>query len=404
MICEIPLAHSVRLCNNIADMTEKRILFFFDEKNDTEKRKFQGLRRFAEARGFKAIALDAPRTAAAEAEMIRFWNPLAIVFHRGYVLHKRPDVPIVLLGIPRDRRNRSSGYVYLDNDAVTEVAARELLALNFDAYAFIPSPEQSWWNDARHRAFKSIIRTHGKRFFSPPSKADGSSPARYDRRLSKFITALPKPCGVFASNDEVGIRVIHVAQQLGLRIPEDIAVCGVGGIDETCLQSTPTLTSVLPDFEQCGILAGEMACQKAANPSAKPKPRAYGVLDIIRRGSTRLLSRRDTLVEQALDFIRSKASSGIGAKDVVRLFPCSRRMAEIRFARIAGHSILDEITDVRLQSAKSLLAQNDISLEAVANLSGWKDYNVFRNRFKALTGLSPNNWRKQNDASRTCKR
>lgn len=377
-------------------MTEKRILFFFDEKNDTEKRKFQGLQRFAETRGLKAIALDAPRTAAAEAEMIRFWDPLAIVFHRGYVLHKRSGVPFVLLGIPRDRHNRSSGYVYLDNDAVTEVAARELLSLNFDAYAFVSSPEQTWWNDARHAAFKSIIRAHGKRFYAPPPKANGSSPARYDRQLSRFLTSLPKPCGVFAANDETGIRTIHIAQQLGLRIPEDIAVCGVGGIDDICLQSKPTLTSVLPDFEQCGVLAGEMACQKVAEPSSKPKPLTYGVLDIIRRGSTRLLVRHDGIVEQALDFIRSKASSGIGAKDVVRLFPCSRRMAEIRFERITGRTILDEITEVRLQTAKSLLAQGSISPEAVASLSGWKAYNTFRNQFKKLTGISPDKWRRQN--------
>lgn len=382
-------------------MLEKRILFFFDEKNDTEKRKFNGLRRYAEFRGIKVIGLDTPKTAAAEREMIQFWSPLAIIFHRGYLLHKSTSIPTIFIGLPREARLvHSASYVYVDNTCVAEMAARELLTLNFDAYTYVSAPEKTWWNDARKKAFEPIIRSHGKTFIPPPADMVRKSPSGKERQIASFLNKLPKPCGVFAANDEVGVKVIHVARQIGLRIPEDIAVCGVGGIEDICMQSTPTLTSVLPDFEQCGVLLGEMACQKIDNPLSKPKPKAYGVLDIIRRGSTRPLSRRDNSVEHALDFIRNKANFGIGAKDVIQLFPCSRRMAEIRFERITGHSILEEITEVRLQTAKSLLAQGSISLDAIANLSGWKDYNVFRNRFKELTGLSPNKWRQKN-ASRT---
>ena len=377
-------------------MTERRIIFFFNEKNDTEKRKFLGLRRFAEARGITAIALDPPRTAAGESEVIRFWKPIAVIFHRVYALHKKPEVPYVLLGVPLDRRSRSSGYVCLDDVAVAEVAARELLSLGFETYSFVPAPKKICWSNTRLKTFRSCVRAHGRRFIPPPTETDGMSPLRHDHKLLEFLKALPKPCGIFAANDEIGVRVIHIAQQLGLKVPEEIAVCGVDGIDEICQRSTPSLTSVLPDFEQCGILAGEMACQKAAAPAARLRPQTYGVLDIIRRGSTRLLARRDSLVEKALDFIRSKATTGIGAKDVIALFPCSRRMAEIRFERITGRTILDEITEVRLQTAKSLLAQGSISPEAVASLSGWKAYNTFRNQFKKLTGISPDKWRRQN--------
>ena len=377
-------------------MPEKTILFFHDEKNETEKRKFGGLLRYAETCGMRAIAIDSAPTAKAERDMIRFWNPAAIVVHRGHLLHKKPSIPIVFLGLPDNPRSRTYGYVYVDNAAVAEVAARELLALNLDHYAFVSSPKKSWWNDARIEAFKPIIRSHGKSFAALIADRRNAPSHGWDERIATFLYNLPKPCGIFAATDETGIRIIHIARQLRIAVPEEIAVCGVGGIEDTCLLSTPTLTSAMPDFERCGILAGEMAVRMIKSPGCKPAPQAYGVISIIRRGSTRLTASRDTLVEKALDFINSHASTGIGAKDVVALFPCSRRMAEIRFERITHHSILDEIIKTRLQLAKSLLSKGSMPLSAVSDLSGWKSYNVFRNRFKELTGHSPSNWRKQN--------
>ena len=377
-------------------MSEKPILFFHDEKNETEKRKFSGLQRYAEAHGVKAIAIDAAPTADVERAIIRFWNPQAIVVHRGHLLHRKPHVPIVFLGLPDNPRQRTFGYVYVDNAAVAEAAAHELLALNLDHYAFVSSPRKIWWNDERFSVFRSLVQTHGKTFARLLADKGANAPHGWDGRIATFLYDLPKPCGIFAATDETGIRIIHIARQLRIRVPEELAVCGVGGIDDICLQPTPSLTSVIPDFERCGILAGEMAVQMSRSPECRPAPQSYGVSGIIRRGSTRLTISCDSHVEKALDFIHSQVGSGIGAKDVVKLFPCSRRMAEIRFERATHRTILEEIIKTRLQIATALLSRRNLALGAVSDLSGWKSYNVFRNRFKELTGLTPGNWRKQN--------
>ena len=44
-------------------------------------------------------------------------------------------------------------------------------------------------------------------------------------------------------------------------------------------------------------------------------------------------------------------------------------------------------------TAKALMRRPGLKLEAIAPLSGWKTYSVFRRRFAAACGLPPSQWR-----------
>ena len=65
--------------------------------------------------------------------------------------------------------------------------------------------------------------------------------------------------------------------------------------------------------------------------------------------------RVDKTVREAMERIRLKACEGLMAQDVVKLFDCSRRMAEIRFRNGTGMSIVEAIRETRLEKAKELL-------------------------------------------------
>jgi len=58
------------------------------------------------------------------------------------------------------------------------------------------------------------------------------------------------------------------------------------------------------------------------------------------------------------------------AEEVVETFPCSRRMAELRFSAATGHSILEEILAIRVEKAQKLRAAG-LKDEAVAQMCGY---------------------------------
>ena len=77
------------------------------------------------------------------------------------------------------------------------------------------------------------------------------------------------------------------------------------------------------------------------------------------------------------------------------MFPCSARMAQIRFRKAMGQTIQEAILGTRMELAQTLLKRPSLTLEAVATFSGWKTYSVFRRHFIATTGISPRAWRQK---------
>ena len=185
------------------------------------------------------------------------------------------------------------------------------------------------------------------------------------------------------------------AAQSGFYIPRDIAVCGVDNFAPVCEHTIPTLTSIQPDF----LLAGELAARtlddiiKRGKSSYAPVRLTFGPADIIRRTSTRTLPRYDAEVTTAMELIRRRACEGISSTDVLTVFKCSRRMAEMRFRMITGRSILEEIQSVRLEKAKSLLADTKLDMTAIANFCGFFAAKAFWKFFRQKTGVSPSQWR-----------
>ena len=206
---------------------------------------------------------------------------------------------------------------------------------------------------------------------------------------------IPKPCGIFAANDSVAAEVLAAAAQSGFDVPREIAVCGVDNFAPICEHTTPTLTSIQPDF----LLAGELAARTLGEIIDKKCHEAirltFGPANIVRRASTRTGHRYDPEVTAAVELIRRKACEGISSADVVTTFKCSRRMAEVRFRQIVGHSILDEIQSVRLERAKEMLSNTGQDISAISNFCGFKAANALWKFFRQETGLSPTEWRKQ---------
>ena len=376
------------------------ILYFRTLSNQSSAKKLTGVLEMAAKWNWHVQVVDAYPTASSVRHLKEYWSPCGAIVECGTRLDPIDakifgKLHVVYLDHDPDSIPQSSFCVFHDSEAATRLAAKELLMTGFPHFAFIPSPAGHFWSQKRKEVFSSMLELHGKtcRVFS--SNAVTTDSPHYHRDMRKFLQTLPKPCAVLAVNDKMASTVIDAATFTHISIPYELAVVGIDNIESICDHTSPTLSSVEPDFRRGGemsaVLLRAILCY-GSRFRGKRKI-AFGPIRLIRRASTRLLKNVDRDVTAAIDFIAREACSGIGAGRVAKCFSCSRRMAELRFRRATGHTILDEIHAVRLEQAKRILASPKCNLKLLNEFCGFATANSLRKFFRKETGMTLSQWR-----------
>lgn len=331
-------------------------------------------------------------------KLIDFWRPAGAIVDCGAAvgLLEPSDfgaLPVVFL----DCSTPIGGVaVRSDGGKIGESAVQELLSLGFRNYAFVPWIRPLGWSRERGDVFVGGIRANGLPCHCFSWNGE-STEVEMLRSLTDWLGKLPRPVGVFAANDYIASLVVSCAGSLRLHLPDDMAVLGVDNDIRICELSHPTISSVSPDFEGAGYMAAQLLDGMIRHPGTRPKDAFFGVDRIVRRESTRLLVRKDRRIETVLDFIHKSAHEGITPTAVAARMGCSRRLLEMRFREMTGHTMLDEIRAVRMERAKRMLAQSDVSIEDVARLCGYEDSGTFRRAFTQEVGASPSFYRKHGE-------
>lgn len=376
----------------------KTILFFKSSELQSCRKKLAGVTSVARRFGWNVQSAAPTRSETTARQLINLWKPDGCIVSCGAKANIFPSsvlgrIPHVFIDRPHDTLARRDSCVYHDSKATANAAARELLSLNFKHYAYANWPVPLIWNKERRDAFTTVMRQHGQKVSYFESKLPVSSTKGLPQELSIWLASLPKPVGILAAADLLSAKIITAARIARLSVPDDVAIIGIDNDEELCENSVPSLTSVEPDFFRSGVMAAELLSRMMESHLRKPIRMTYPPLHLVRRESTRRLPKCDKSVSNALELIRRESCNGLAARDVFKLFSCSRRMAELRFRAATGHSILEEIRSIRLAKAKDLLSGPPLKLEAVANFCGYKSAVAFSSFFKAETGRPPSVWK-----------
>jgi len=147
-----------------------------------------------------------------------------------------------------------------------------------------------------------------------------------------------------------------------------------------------------------------LLAKKIANPSLKGQIIRYGQSGVVRRQSTRRSPRKDPTVSRLLEVIRQRAADpSLSIESLAEEVGCSRRYADMRFRKILGHTILDEIHEVRIEAVKRLLENPSVRIAEAATRCGFKSFATFSRVFTALVGQSPRKYRADLSVFRVCK-
>ena len=377
------------------------ILYFQSPSKTSTPDKITGVRHHAATMNWHVQVVDGLPTPTTLAQLVDFWHPIGYIVECGGGYQ---EIQIALFsGLPAVYLDRNpctmppdAPCVSHDSVATGRLAAKELLVTGHPNFAFVPYPQPRFWSDDRERGFREALALNGMKCETFCGSSHSPQSVVWQKALHRWIMQIPKPCGIFAANDSVAAEVLTAAVQSGFDVPREIAVCGVDNFALICEHTAPTLTSIQPDFLLAGELAARTLGEIVEGKCHKAIRLTFGPASIVRRASTRTGCRYDPEVTAAVELIRRKACEGISSADVVTTFKCSRRMAEVRFRQIVGHSILDEIQSVRLEQAKEMLSNTDQDISSIANFCGFKAANALWKFFRQETGLAPTEWRTKN--------
>lgn len=374
----------------------KTVLYFQTSFCDSNLQQRAGFCGFAHKAGWFVHIIEygsqvAKNPKPAMDELFGFWNPDGCVVDCGGAdvmlsLADFRNIPTVFLDRHPSSIERGAVCVTHDSASVARLAARALMDLGLSAYAFVDWHLPVFWSADRGDAFRRIVESNGMRFFRHQVLSLTGSEGMDD--LSRWLTSLPLPCGVFAANDRVAGCVVVAALKAGLAVPQDIAVVGVDNDVRQCETLPVSLSSVTLDREGIGQTAARLlAAMMEGGRRSAASVDAVGAMAVMRRASTRRFV--DRRVAAAVEHIRKHACDGVTVPDVVGMMGCSRSLAYLRFAEEVGHSILEEIQAVRIAHAEELLRKGNLSVDAVGDFSGYGSTSEFRRAFKHRTGLSP---------------
>ena len=338
-------------------------------------------------------------------ETLDLWMPDGCIVESGsleyrFQLSEFGRMPVVFLDRHPSSVEKGAACVSSDAESIARAAVRELMPLGFANYAYFAFHVKTPWSEERGREFVRIMRGQG---YDPPVLTVRPTTSDLREDVDRIVSALPRPCGVFAANDVVAEQVVESCQRLGIFVPDKIAVVGVDDDEQICENASVSISSVRQDFAQAGRMAVDALVDLMAHPRRRAENRLFGAVGVMRRASTRL-AQRDRRVIAGLEQIRLHACERMTVPQVVTAMGCSRRLADILFGKIVGHTISQEINSVRIARACALLRQSGKSIAQISDLCGFSSDIVFRRVFMSEFGCSPRAWKRQDLVARkVCK-
>jgi len=317
-------------------------------------------------------------------------NTTSTLLSAAYAVHKKtseaptvPDFPLV----------------EVDHMEVGRLAAEHFLERGFQSFGYFGS---SWthFSQMRERGFRMRLAEAGFAASSCyaeylPRLAAKTSWKGIDQRVRRWLRPLAKPVGILASNDIPARDLAEMCRQLGLRVPDDVALVGVDNDRLQCGLTFPPLSSVSIPAERIGYEAARLLDGLMVGKKPPSGPMLLPPLHVVTRQSTDIVAIDDRDVARALARIRRDAARQLTVSEVARQAGVGRRVLERKFQTLLGSTILKEIRRARIQYAKELLADTDLPIQIIASQVGFSGPQRLSLAFRQLTGMAPSAYRRQ---------
>ena len=181
------------------------------------------------------------------------------------------SMPFVVLNRRvEDADGVAADYVLIDAEQGSYLATRHLLELGHERILYHTLPAASVPSLERSPGYRRALAEYGIAFASEyVLESKITLEDTHARVLEAMGRLRPRPTAVVAFNDLHATAVLKALHDLGLRVPEDIAVVGQNNQDFTPFL-VPPLTTVAHTVQQLGRQGAELLLQRLAWPDDEP--------------------------------------------------------------------------------------------------------------------------------------
>ena len=99
-------------------------------------------------------------------------------------------------------------------------------------------------------------------------------------------------------------------------------------------------------------------------------------------------------ITQAKRYIQEHFQEPLRLEDVSSSVGFNATYFSTLFKKETGQNFVDYLTELRINKAKELLCEADVSVSDAAELVGYRDLKYFSRLFKKTTGISPSDYKK----------
>ena len=309
------------------------------------------------------------------------------------------DIPVVGVegGYAWYETDSNVPYFGTDDEAIARMAVEHLLSQGYRhlAYCGMSRNRYNVWSERRARAFKRLAKEAN----APCSMYVGRNLAtrkwsELQKGLAHWLLSLKKPVGIMAANDARARHVLEACRNIGVRVPDDVAVIGVDNDELMCELTEPPLTSIEQGARGVGYHAAELLARMMAGKKARTLANLVPPERIVCRRSTDYLAIEDPDVAAAVRFIRQHACEHMRTSDLLEAIGVSKSTLTERFKKVMGKTIHEETRETMLLRARQLIADGGLSLKQVAAQAGFTHIQHMTNLFRQYVGQTPRDFQR----------
>ena len=312
-------------------------------------------------------------------------------------------IPVVDLTVSRP--DLKVPRVTSDHAEIGRLAARHFAEREFGHFAWFST---SWGNvhQLRYGGFAEGLASRPAKWvvtdeLSTRGQGDWTAFVKW---IGGKLAATGKPLAVLTYDETDAARLLYAAKELGVNVPEELAILSIGNNPLVCENQSVPLSSIDQNLERGGYEAAALLDRNMERRRHLPRRDASATVlippaGVVTRRSTDVIAVSDPTVRQALKFIGENLGKPIGSPQIADALGCHRGDLDRLFRLLLGRSVGEEIRRHRLARAKLLLETTRLPISEIAKATGHCTPSHLSNAFHGVFGLTPKEWRKRQNSS-----